>query len=203
MMPAVHLLHPTAIVLAAGRSSRFGEAKLLKPFRGKTLLRHAVDAAKEVVAGQVIVVTGAWRDAVERELADSDVQFIHNDAFSDGMASSIRKGLEVLLSVSPTDGCFILVADQPFVDAALLKRLLLRQESTRLPIVASHYDDVVGTPVLFHRSVFPALMSLQGDKGARALLQEHPDRVATVLFPDGAVDIDTPEDYERLTNPQA
>jgi len=199
MIPAVHIRSAGAIILAAGKSERFGALKLLRPFQGKTLLARAVEAAKGLVTGPIIVVTGAWRNEVEQALEGSDVVTIHNEGHAEGMASSIRKGIDALTATGEhIDGAFILVGDQSFVDTALLQRILLRQDMSRLPIVASHYDEIIGTPVLFHKMMFPRLMELTGDKGARSILLEDPDRVATVLFPDGATDIDTPGDYERL-----
>ena len=202
MIPSVHIRSAAAVILAAGKSERFGAAKLLCPFRGKSLLMHAVEAVKGVVKGPVVVVTGAWKVDVEPALEGSGVTIVYNEWFGEGMAASIRKGIAALTGAGEhIDGTFVLVGDQPYVDTELLERMLLRQEMTRLPIVASHYDEIIGTPVLFHKMMFPHLLELTGDKGARSILQENPDRVATVLFPDGATDIDTPEDYERLTKP--
>ena len=201
MMPAVHIRSAAAIILAAGKSERFGSAKLLQPFQGKSLLMHAVEAVNGIVTGPVIVVTGGWQEEMGRILEGSGVTVIYNEAFGEGMASSIRKGIGALATAGEnTDGAFILVGDQPFVDTALMQRMLSRQEVSRLPMVACHYNEILGTPVLFHKMMFPRLMELKGDKGARSILQEDPDRVATVLFPDGATDIDTPGDYERLLN---
>lgn len=197
MIPTVHINKPAVIILAAGKADRFGAPKLLRPYKGKSLLAHAVEAAKTVENGPVVVVTGAWKEEVEHELDGTDVMHVFNEGHAEGMASSIRKGVGALHDAG-VDGCFILVGDQPFVDRDLLERILVRQEATRLPIVASHYGEVIGTPVLFHKMMFPSLLELKGDKGARGILQNVPERVATVLFPDGAIDIDTQEDYDKL-----
>jgi molybdenum cofactor cytidylyltransferase len=97
------------------------------------------------------------------------------------------------------DGVLIMVCDQPRVTVSLLQALVARQQESGLPIVASRYGDIKGTPALFHRSMFPLLLELKGDRGAGKLLADRPEKVATVDFPEGANDIDTMADYERLT----
>lgn len=199
MIPSVHIKSPAVIILAAGKAERFGSAKLLKTYMGKSILGHAVEAAIAVASGRVVVVTGAWREEVEKELEGCGVRTVFNAHFAEGMATSIHAGIRAITEAHmDVDGAFILVGDQPFVDDALLGRMALRQEMTRLPIVASHYGDVIGTPVLFHKMMFPRLLELKGDKGARGILQDMPEQVATVLFPDGETDIDTTSDYEKL-----
>ena len=91
-----------------------------------------------------------------------------------------------------------MVCDQPHITAVLLNKLLAVQKETGKPIVACSYSGVTGTPALFHKSLFPALLSLKGDKGAGKLLQQQTVSVATVPFPEGAIDIDTMEDYKKL-----
>jgi molybdenum cofactor cytidylyltransferase len=91
-----------------------------------------------------------------------------------------------------------MVSDQPFVSASLLNRICQVQEDTHAPIVSSQYADRLGVPVLFHKSLFDQLMYLQGDAGARTLIEKYKDQVATVVFPQGAIDVDTQEEYNAL-----
>jgi molybdenum cofactor cytidylyltransferase len=135
-----------------------------------------------------------------KELEGLPVTVVENEGWEEGMASSIRKGLERMAEVSPeADGALIMVCDQPHVTADLLKRLVDKQHESGKRMVASRYGDTKGTPALFHHTLFPLLMELKGDRGAGKLIANLPNEVATVEFPEGADDIDTTDDYERLT----
>ena len=96
------------------------------------------------------------------------------------------------------DTVIISVCDQPFVSVDLFREMIDTYRQSQQPIVACTYGDVVGTPVLFHRSIFPELLALSGDKGARQLLNKNQHRVGLVNFPLGNIDIDTEDDYARL-----
>jgi molybdenum cofactor cytidylyltransferase len=96
------------------------------------------------------------------------------------------------------DAAIIMVCDQPFVTSSLLKELIARYEETKKPIVASAYQDTIGTPVLFDKSFFQALLSLKGQTGARKIISENIGSTSTIPFPLGYIDIDTKEDYEAL-----
>jgi molybdenum cofactor cytidylyltransferase len=91
-----------------------------------------------------------------------------------------------------------MVCDQPHLTSSLLNEMVSSQKKTGKPIVAAEYEGVRGTPVLFHRTFFPELLLLKGDRGAGKILQQQPELVATVSFPLGAIDIDTIENYKKL-----
>ena len=188
------------ILLAAGRSSRLGSPKQLLTYKGKSLLRHAVDAALGSEMTPLIVVLGAHSELLKKELeSEKGVQVIINKGWEEGMASSIRCGVNAAMQTSPsTDGLIIMVCDQPFVSPALLKRLVDTQHQTGLPVVASGYHSSLGVPALFYKTFFETLLELEGDTGARKLLKEHKDVVAMVDFPEGVIDIDTENDYHEL-----
>ena len=188
------------ILLAAGSSSCMGSPKQILPYKGKTLLVHAVDAAISSGSKPVIVVLGANSQSLEKELVFKEgLKIIINNEWEEGMASSIRCGIKEALEIEPNlDGLIIMVCDQPFVDSLLLKKLLETQHQTGLPVVSSYYNSSPGVPALFHKSFFESLLALKGDTGARKLLKECKDVVANVDFPDGVIDIDTKDDYIRL-----
>jgi molybdenum cofactor cytidylyltransferase len=194
------------IILAAGTSSRLGSPKQLLSYKGKNLLRHTVDEALETGCASVFVVLGANSELLRKELKDKPVSIVENTAWEEGMASSIRCGLETITNtILRPDSIIFMVCDQPYVRSSLLLNLMEKKNKTGMPIVASSYEDKsdsypMGTPALFHRSFYPALMELKGDKGARKLIADNPDKVATVLFPQGVTDIDTKEDYEKLVS---
>ena len=197
---SVSIQMPCIVILAAGMSARMGEAKQLLPFRGKNLLLHAVDTALESRLGPVLVVTGSAHDTLAAVLLQRPaVEIIQNPDWPEGMASSIRSGLlQVREEYPQADGMLLMVCDQPAVDPGILRSLLEKQLTTGKPIVASAYAGVLGTPVLFHHSLFTELAGLKGDAGARRLLSLYPDKTVSISFEAGIGDIDTPADYHTL-----
>ena len=115
------------------------------------------------------------------------------------MASSVRIGLNELLFISAlTDGAILMVCDQPYISSELINDLINTQKQTGKAIVCCSYGEAIGPPALFHRSLFNELMHLKGDVGARKIIQQHADNVATILFTKGKIDIDTKEEYDAL-----
>ena len=189
------------IILAAGSSSRLGEPKQLLEHEGKGLLQKAIDAAINADANPVIVVLGANADQISKEINKSKIQVIMNSEWEEGMASSVRVGLNEVLFVSPsTEAVILMVCDQPYISSDLIRDLINTHKQTRNPIVTCNYGEAIGPPALFHRSLFNELMELKGDVGARKIIQKHSDEVATILFTKGKIDIDTKEDYDALKN---
>jgi molybdenum cofactor cytidylyltransferase len=146
-------------------------------------------------------VLGANAEEILKEIDKSNICMIINTEWEEGMASSVRNGLNELLFISPsTDAVIFMVCDQPYVSFSLMDDLIDKQRETGKPIVTCNYGEAIGPPALFHRSLFNELMQLKGDAGARKVIQQHNDDVATVLFTKGKIDIDTIEDYEALKN---
>jgi molybdenum cofactor cytidylyltransferase len=188
-----------AIILAAGGSSRFGRAKQLISFRGETLMRRAVRAATEAHCAPVVVVVGESGDAIRNELRETSGVIVENPEWQRGLGTSIRRGLERLTSLaSQPEAVVLLTCDQPLVEGSSIAALIAEQAKTGKPMVASRYANTLGVPALFDRSCFEALVALPDDSGAKSLITERPDDVASIAFEEGAVDIDTPEDFDRL-----
>lgn len=183
-----------AIILAAGKSSRMGGPnKLLARLEGKALIRHAAEAASGAPLAQTIVVTGHLNEAVAAEVEGLDITLVHNPDFADGMAGSIRTGMNALSQ--DTDAVIIMLGDMPRIDAAALGKLLAsyRQDETSL-IVTATADGKRGNPVLWDRRYFGALKALSGDVGARHIIAENSGFVAEVELGAAArLDLDTPE----------
>ncbi|WP_022823466.1 nucleotidyltransferase family protein [Hymenobacter norwichensis] len=188
------------ILLAAGSSSRLGEPKQLLPYQGQTLLRRAAETAVAAAAGaSVVVVTGALHEELLPELAGLPVQVVRCQSWQLGMGASLKTGLHLLQATTPVLGAIIvMLCDQPFVTPALLQQLAITHESTGQPIVAAEYGGVRGVPVLFGSEALPLLGTLPDNAGASQFLKKHPQLVATVPFPEGAIDVDTPEQYAAL-----
>lgn len=191
--------HCAIVILAAGASKRLGCPKQLLVYKTQNLLRHSVDTALETGCQSVFVVLGANKELLKKELKDKPVIIIENKSWEEGMASSIRSALQnITATILPPDSVIFMVCDQPFVNSSLLLNLLATKQQTGMPIVASSYATKMGTPALFHKSFFNALMELKGDKGAGKLISDNGDKVAVVSFPEGIRDIDTAADYELL-----
>jgi molybdenum cofactor cytidylyltransferase len=188
-------LQVAAVVLAAGASSRLGRAKQLLDLGGRSLVRHAVEVASAAGCSRIFVVVGAHAESVRATLTGLGAETVENPEWREGIASSLRRGISAL--PDEIDAAIVLLCDQPAVSPALLETLIATQRETRRAIVACRWDDAVGPPALFLRERFPALLALSGDRGARSILEREGDRVALVDFPEGAFDVDTPEDWER------
>ena len=189
------------VILAAGSSARLGKPKQLLPYDNKNLLQQTVDAAVYSNANSVIVVLGASADLVSKEIVKMNAHIIENKEWKEGMASSVRIGLNTLQKISPrAEGVIFMVCDQPYVSSSLLNDLIHTQKETGKPIISCNYGEAIGPPALFHKSLFNELMQLKGDAGARKIIQRYSDEVATIIFTKGKIDIDTNEDYEALKN---
>ncbi|WP_205500813.1 nucleotidyltransferase family protein [Rufibacter psychrotolerans] len=187
------------IILAAGASSRLGQAKQQLTFQGQTLLQRTIEAAVDAEQCLVVVVLGANAEQIQPTLEPSEVPFIHNPGWAEGMASSIRVGLTEALRKEPElEAVIFLLSDQPFVEASLLNKMIQTQAETGKSMVACSYQDTLGAPVLFTKELFPELQQLKGQEGAKKLLARYSEKVAEIPFPKGAIDIDTPSDYAAL-----
>jgi molybdenum cofactor cytidylyltransferase len=189
------------IILAAGESKRLGNPKQLLSFDGNTLLARVAKTACESMMCPVIAVLGAHAEKISPTLNIPSLNVVYNDNWQEGMASSLRTGLTSMMELYPqVDGIIILVCDQPYLSHELIKALIEAQRDAGLPAAAAAYNGKLGTPALFHKSLFSALLLLSGDTGARKMLEGMQENVVEVDFEMGDVDIDTQADYERLLN---
>jgi molybdenum cofactor cytidylyltransferase len=187
------------IILAAGLSSRMGGDKVLLPWQGQPLVRHMAGIALASRLAEVVVVTGHRAIEVAAAVSDLPVRVINNPEYATGLSSSLRAGIAAL---SPyLGGALVLLVDQPLVTTAIVDRLLEAFWSHDRPIVAAVAQGRRGNPVLFARALFPELLSLTGDEGARRVVAAYRDQVIGVEV-DVAVleDIDTPEAYAALAD---
>jgi len=182
----------TALVLAAGASSRMGSPKALLPWQGTSLLRHVTRIALKSPCDEVFVVLGCEAERLRGELDGLKVHVAETHRWREGMSQSLRAGVEAAGLSSPRCAAvLVLLVDQPRVTPELIARLLAARASSGLPMAACSYADTLGPPALFDRSLFPELLELEGDRGAKTLLLRDPSAVAPVSFPEGAHDLDT------------
>jgi len=188
-----------AIVLAAGASVRMGRPKQLLEFAGRPLVVRTVEACLAADLRPVIVVLGAQRDQIQPALAHLPVIIAVNADWAEGMASSLRAGLSELGKFSPTiPAALIALCDQPAFSAELALRLQAAAATSLRGIVAARYAGRCGAPALFRRRYFADLAALQGDQGARVLLQQQAADVEPVDLPALAADLDTPGDWDHF-----
>ena len=182
------------IVLAAGGSSRFGSPKQLLPWRGKTVLNSVVSTAFDTGLAPVIVVLGANADQIEPSLPKECV-VVRNDAWPEGQSSSIRIGLAQLSE--EIDGVLILLGDQPQVNPHFYSSIIQKGlECGKITI--PYVNDRRANPVFFPKHTLKRLGQVTGDQGGRAIFSEFKVEYLPWLDDCMALDIDTPEDYEKL-----
>ncbi len=195
---AASLLPIGAVVLAAGSSSRMGGAqKLLLEVDGRPMVRHAIEAASEGGCHQVLVV---YADAEVRDAVDSAAELVHNRDAAKGMSTSLRVGLQAMRP--EMEAALVVLGDQPLVGSRAVSVLLRswRREGSR-PAVAmagSSEKQRWTPPVVLARELWSELLSLDGDAGARRLLDPHPELLDIVPAAGRPDDIDTPDDYAKI-----
>ncbi len=182
-----------AVILAAGAATRMGRLKQLLPYRGKTLVEHAVEQALSAEFDPVIVVIGAEAESVRAALSARLVLVVENPLWHLGMGSSIAAGVGALPQAQTVS---ILLADQPLVESRHLREMQALLNSSDTSAVAAQYNGTLGVPALFKRELFEALRSLDPAAGARALLRA---QAAPFPLPEAAMDIDTPEDFAAIS----
>jgi molybdenum cofactor cytidylyltransferase len=187
------------IILAAGSSSRLGQAKQQLFYKGKTLLQHAIETALGSQAAQVLVVLGANASSIAPQISHYTISLLQNNDWETGMASSIKVGLKAVQewASSPNHALFML-CDQPLITSEILNALMQTKEQTHKVIIGCSYANTIGAPVLFDASLFEELLQLTGQEGAKKLLTKYPDKVVAVPFPEASLDIDTQQDYQVL-----
>jgi molybdenum cofactor cytidylyltransferase len=187
-----------AVIIAAGTSSRLGQPKQLLMLEGETLLQRAIRIAHKAGARPVLVVLGAHRDEIEAQVDFAGSNIVVNPNWEEGMASSIRAGVEALAEETGCSGVLLMICDQPRVTPEHLGRMIDAFRHSETSAIASVYAGKRGIPAIFPRKVFAELLALHGDKGASRLLSEPDRQVVGIVLDGGEMDIDRPEDLSHL-----
>lgn len=188
-----------ALILAAGASSRMGRPKQFLKIDNETLIRKTVNVAISAGAAKTIVVSGLDHELIKKELSVLPTQVIVNLHSEMGMGGSIKCGVDhVIKNYSNLDGVVIMVCDQPLLSHTHLSKIISKHQTTQSPIVASFYSGKNGVPVFFHRSMYENLLTIKDQHGARNVIDQNSALVKSIDFPEGSIDIDTPEDYENF-----
>ena len=191
----------TAIVPAAGMSTRMGQNKLLLPFRGKPLIGHAVDTLLSSAVDEVVVVLGhdAWK--LREKLAGKQVRFVENPGYREGLSTSVRAGMNVVSTRAV--GIMIYLADQPLVEPkevnSLVTAFVEARKAGRNIVVPVHHGQR-GNPVILDVSYKEAILDVVGETGCRRVIKRNPDQLMMVEMETDHVirDVDTIEEYEKL-----
>ena len=187
------------LVLAAGGSARLGTPKQLLDWGGRPLLQYVLDAVAGWPAGPVLVVLGAEVERILESIDFGDASVVINPQWEEGLASSLRVGLDALSRETKCDGVLVALGDQPEVSPEVVVALIEAFRAGHRDVVVPKYRYTRGNPVLLGAAVWGRIMSLEGDEGAQRLLQAHPEWVDEVWFDHlPPRDIDTAADVEEL-----
>lgn len=191
----------SAIVLAAGTSTRMGQAKQLLPLGSSNVLAQTLENVRSASMAEIVLVLGASAQAICQQLPPpllEGLKVVVNHDYMQGMASSLRQGLSALDKQS--DAALIILGDQPFVRPQTLDQIVDAYRRSPAQIVIPSYQGTRGNPVLLDRSVFSEVAVLEGDVGCRAIFAKHLEAIVNVEVEDVGVllDIDDQQDYDRL-----
>jgi molybdenum cofactor cytidylyltransferase len=190
-----------AVILAAGRGTRFGvEPKLLAQLDGKPLVRHVAEAAAGSSARPVLAVAGHRAGEVESHLAGLPLTIVRNPDYAQGLSTSLKAGFLALPGSAP--GAIVLLGDMPRVSAALIDALCAAWAEAGAPAaLVPVFRGRRGNPAVLSATLRPAIMDLSGDAGAGPILRGREDVVEWATDDPAVVqDVDTPEALGALGN---
>jgi|TARA_B110000971_G_scaffold221981_1_gene272184 molybdenum cofactor cytidylyltransferase len=188
------------LVLAAGKSSRMKTPKQLVKIGTNFLLEHVLSKSKCINTNHVYCVLGANEALIRREISATNVHFIYNPNFNEGLSSSIVSGIsEIEMKPQNYDAVFILLGDQPAIEKIYLKAMIALFSENESKIIASNYRGKLGVPAIFPKNYFSELKKMSGDFGARDILNKNSD-VLSLKKQTNFIDIDTEEDLQTFKN---
>ncbi len=182
------------VLLAAGSSSRMGQPKQLLKVENDFLLRRSVNIALQSTAQQVVVILGHRAEDLRTLISDLPVTIVVNEHWELGMGNSIKCGITFLKNNSFEAGLFM-TCDQPMLQPDHLQKIISSYKKNKPDIVASHYGGSFGIPALFDKNLFDRLLLIDDQQGAKKVIQENSKHLDSIEFAEGAIDLDTPEDY--------
>ncbi len=184
------------ILLASGASTRFGGDKLLAQLDDRPIVRWSAEVLVGAV-DELVVVVRDEASAIRAALDGLSIRWAVNHDAERGMSTAIRAGLVTL--PAGVEATIVALGDQPLVDGRVVERLVARWREHGAPAVQPRYDDGRGHPVLFARSLFPALSALEGDVGARAVLDSVGDALDLLTVAGRRpIDVDTRESLRAV-----
>ncbi|WP_281613417.1 nucleotidyltransferase family protein [Flammeovirga sp. SubArs3] len=186
------------LILAAGGSKRLQRPKQLLVWNDYTLLEHCINKVTKTNT-HTFVVTGAYQDQVHAVIDSTAAQPLHHKNWQNGLGSSISFGVNQIIQKLPeVQKIMVVLADMPLVSKSHLEALW--KVSNQTNIIISQFQDIKGVPAIFDRSVFPQLLQLSGDEGAKSIIRENKKSIHIVASEQLFFDVDTEENYTELLN---
>ena len=189
----------SAIILAAGSSSRLGRAKQLLKYKNKSFIQHLIKKLEKTGISNPIIVLGARYASIHQHLKEIEFQgkVVENKEWKKGMSTSLIKGIKAL--DKDTDAAILCLTDQPLIPLNHYQKLLSNFEKEQ-KLIASLYRDAAGVPALIPRKYFEEILQLHGQGGAKYVLRKY--HADSILIPckEAALDVDTEEDYRRIVD---
>lgn len=188
-------------ILAAGASTRMGTPKALLEWQGQPLIVHLAQVALQATKAEIAIITGAEYKQIHQAVAHLPVQPVYNAHWQGGIGYSVAAAAR-WANKRKAEGLLLMACDQPFVSVALLQTILQKAHLGSAPIISCVYaNHAKGLPMWFEESFFDYLFNLKGDNNMRKVIGQFADLTATVPFPQGEIDLDTPQDYYKQLHP--
>lgn len=189
------------VVLAAGKSTRMQSPKQLLNINGNYLLDIILEKVKQLQNHDIYCVLGAHADSILKKIKSTDIAFIQNPFFEKGLSSSIKAAIDFFEEKELNySHLFIVLGDQPEISVDYLEELLLLSKKYQQKIIATKYPTNFGVPAIFPKNTFKELKAIEGDKGAKELLNSNKDSVILPKFAVNLLDLDTQNDYQNYFN---
>jgi molybdenum cofactor cytidylyltransferase len=188
----------TGIILAAGISSRIGEIKQLLAFRETTVLGQVLENVGRSRLHEVVMVLGHGAEEIRKAVKVDGAKLVVNEFYEQGQSTSLRAGLSAVSE--DVEAVMFILGDQPLVGPEVIHALMDGYCCSKAPIVLPTYQGRRGNPVIIDRGLFPRVMSITGDVGARGLFDEYEEAIVEIPVQDDSIhfDLDTWEDYQEL-----
>jgi len=188
----------TAILLAAGGSSRLGQPKQLVLFKNEFLINYIIDQIGRGGISDIRIVLGSHFSEIKKHIKNKKLEIIQNPDWKEGISSSIKYGLSNLRT--GTEAVLIFIVDQPFLNPKLIVKIMDKFGISKANIIAACVSGQIVHPVLYRKDVFAKLMELKGDIGGKAIFGK--ETVETINWEDERLllDIDSISDLEKINN---
>ncbi len=189
--------HCAILILAAGASRRMNGIKQILPFNDTTLLGNAIKEAKNSKAKSIFCILGANIEKIKSIVSFEEIDIIYNENWDEGIGVSIAKGVAFITEkAQEIDAILIILADQPYVNSSYLDALIKQHLLNIDKIIATDYEAKTGVPAIFPKNYFSELLKLNGDNGAKVILNNLIN-VELCTSKVNTLDIDYPSDIPK------
>ena len=186
------------MVLAAGKSTRMKENKLLLKANGETLIERVVSTAVKSKVDELVVVLGYEAEKIRERIARLKCKIVVNESYEKGQSESVKTGLSAISGNS--EAVMVLPADVALIDAQSINAVIAEYAKSKSPIVIASYRNQSGHPILLDRALFPEISEIDEDTfGLKAVIKRHRADVkyVDVGTENVLIDIDTQEEFNK------